>query len=39
VGVLPRLQCPFCQRVLLTLEAKSIPYNSSFIDFAAKPEW
>jgi valyl-tRNA synthetase len=31
--------CPFCQRVLLTLEVKSIPYKLGYIDFAAKPEW
>jgi glutaredoxin len=32
-------QCPFCHRVLLTLEAKSIPYKTGLIDFAKKPEW
>lgn len=33
------LQCPFSQRVLLTLEAKSVPYKLGLIDFAKKPEW
>jgi glutaredoxin len=33
------VQCPFCHRVLLTLEAKSIPYKTGLIDFAKKPEW
>jgi len=31
--------CPFCMRVLLTLENKSVPYKLGLIDFAAKPEW
>jgi glutaredoxin len=33
------VQCPFCHRVLLTLETKSIPYKTGLIDFAHKPEW
>ncbi|XP_071732857.1 glutathione S-transferase DHAR2-like [Rutidosis leptorrhynchoides] len=31
--------CPFCQRVLLTLEEKKVPYNTHLIDFSNKPEW
>lgn len=31
--------CPFCQRVLLTLEEKKVPYKLHLIDLAAKPEW
>ncbi|CAL0300472.1 unnamed protein product [Lupinus luteus] len=31
--------CPFSQRVLLTLEEKKIPYNTHLIDVANKPEW
>lgn len=31
--------CPFCHRVLLTVEAKGIPYASSFIDLDDKPQW
>ncbi|XP_050229940.1 glutathione S-transferase DHAR3, chloroplastic [Mercurialis annua] len=31
--------CPFCQRVLLTLEEKNVPYDMKFIEFANKPEW
>ncbi|KDP33171.1 hypothetical protein JCGZ_13436 [Jatropha curcas] len=31
--------CPFCQRVLLTIEEKHLPYNTKLIDFANKPEW
>ncbi len=30
---------PFCQRVLLSVEEKSIPYTKGYVDFAAKPEW
>ncbi|GKA75945.1 dehydroascorbate reductase 2 [Tanacetum coccineum] len=31
--------CPFCQRVLLTLEEKKVPYNTTFISLDNKPEW
>eukprot|EP00878_Enallax_costatus_P001565 GHUV01001716.1.p1 GENE.GHUV01001716.1~~GHUV01001716.1.p1 ORF type:complete len:246 (+),score=69.50 GHUV01001716.1:81-818(+) len=33
------LDCPFCQRVLLTAEVKHIPYTKEYIDFDHKPEW
>lgn len=31
--------CPFCHRVLLTLQQKNIPYKQELIDFYNKPEW
>lgn len=31
--------CPFCQRVLLTLEEKEVPYKMHLIDFSNKPQW
>ncbi|KAL4577919.1 hypothetical protein LXL04_014034 [Taraxacum kok-saghyz] len=31
--------CPFTQRVLLTLEEKHLPYNLKLIDLGNKPEW
>ncbi|KAF8398987.1 hypothetical protein HHK36_014852 [Tetracentron sinense] len=31
--------CPFTQRVLLTLEEKHLPYDIKLIDLANKPEW
>lgn len=31
--------CPFCQRVLIQLQAKSLPYSLTFIDFENKPAW
>ncbi|KAK7379239.1 hypothetical protein VNO80_04694 [Phaseolus coccineus] len=31
--------CPFCQRVLLTLEEKHLPYEPKLVDFTNKPEW
>lgn len=31
--------CPFCHRVLLTLEEKGLSYEKGYIDFANKPEW
>lgn len=31
--------CPFCHKVLLTLENKQVPYTKKYIDFANKPEW
>ncbi|XP_050374522.1 glutathione S-transferase DHAR3, chloroplastic [Argentina anserina] len=31
--------CPFCQRVLLTLEEKHVPYELKLADLAHKPDW
>ncbi|KAK7387393.1 hypothetical protein VNO78_28160 [Psophocarpus tetragonolobus] len=31
--------CPFCQRVLLTLEEKHLPYDPKLVDLSNKPEW
>ncbi|XP_020225060.1 glutathione S-transferase DHAR3, chloroplastic [Cajanus cajan] len=31
--------CPFCQRVLLTLEEKHLPYDPKLVDLTNKPEW
>ncbi|XP_052187497.1 glutathione S-transferase DHAR2-like [Diospyros lotus] len=31
--------CPFCQRALLTLEEKSIPYKIHLINVSDKPQW
>ncbi|KAM1078488.1 hypothetical protein TB2_025177 [Malus domestica] len=31
--------CPFCQRVLLTLEEKHLPYDLKLVDLGNKPEW
>lgn len=31
--------CPFCQRVLLTLETKGAHYDLAYVDFADKPKW
>lgn len=31
--------CPFTQRVLLTLEEKHLPYDMKFVEFSNKPEW
>ncbi|KAI4367044.1 hypothetical protein MLD38_022827 [Melastoma candidum] len=31
--------CPFCQRLLLTLEEKQLPYDIKLIEFSNKPEW
>uniref|UniRef100_A0A9I9DL21 GST N-terminal domain-containing protein n=2 Tax=Cucumis melo TaxID=3656 RepID=A0A9I9DL21_CUCME len=31
--------CPFCQRVLLTLEEKHLPYDLKLVDLSNKPEW
>ncbi|KAL5729330.1 Glutathione S-transferase dhar1 [Ranunculus cassubicifolius] len=31
--------CPFCQRVLLTLEEKKVPYKSLLVDLSNKPQW
>ncbi|KAI6676397.1 hypothetical protein NL676_037193 [Syzygium grande] len=31
--------CPFCQRVLLTLEEKKVPYKNKLVDLGNKPQW
>ncbi|CAH9097451.1 unnamed protein product [Cuscuta europaea] len=31
--------CPFCQRVALTLEEKNIPYQNILINLSDKPQW
>uniref|UniRef100_A0A1I8F2T9 Glutathione transferase n=1 Tax=Macrostomum lignano TaxID=282301 RepID=A0A1I8F2T9_9PLAT len=31
--------CPFCQRVVLALNQRGIPYQSVYINLSAKPEW
>ncbi|KAG0600196.1 hypothetical protein M758_11G014800 [Ceratodon purpureus] len=31
--------CPFSQRVLLTLEHKGVPYDAKLIDTSNKPQW
>ncbi|XP_062230557.1 probable glutathione S-transferase DHAR1, cytosolic [Phragmites australis] len=31
--------CPFSQRVLLTLEEKKVPYEMKLIDLSNKPDW
>ncbi|KAK8994936.1 hypothetical protein V6N11_046003 [Hibiscus sabdariffa] len=31
--------CPFCQRVLLTMEEKHLPYDMKLVDLANKPDW
>eukprot|EP00262_Sarcandra_glabra_P007144 TRINITY_DN19745_c0_g1_i1.p1 TRINITY_DN19745_c0_g1~~TRINITY_DN19745_c0_g1_i1.p1 ORF type:complete len:225 (-),score=37.27 TRINITY_DN19745_c0_g1_i1:376-1020(-) len=31
--------CPFCQRVLLTLEEKHLPYTLKLVDLSNKPQW
>ncbi|KAM7492093.1 hypothetical protein LguiA_035014 [Lonicera macranthoides] len=31
--------CPFCQRVLLTLEEKNVPYKLNLINLDNKPKW
>ncbi|KAL5076882.1 hypothetical protein RYX36_015866 [Vicia faba] len=31
--------CPFTQRVLLTLEEKHLPYETKLVDLRNKPEW
>ncbi|KAF6255694.1 dehydroascorbate reductase [Scenedesmus sp. NREL 46B-D3] len=33
------LDCPFCHRVLLTLETKHVPYEKEYIDVNNKPSW
>ncbi|KAJ4706916.1 Glutathione S-transferase [Melia azedarach] len=31
--------CPFCQRVLLTMEEKHLQYDMKLVDLGNKPEW
>ncbi|XP_071686394.1 glutathione S-transferase DHAR2-like [Rutidosis leptorrhynchoides] len=31
--------CPFCQRVVMTLEEKKVPYSTHLINLESKPEW
>ncbi|CAC01835.1 valine--tRNA ligase-like protein [Arabidopsis thaliana] len=31
--------CPFCQKVLLTMEEKNVPYDMKMVDLSNKPEW
>ncbi|GLT66912.1 hypothetical protein SLA2020_392520 [Shorea laevis] len=31
--------CPFCQRILLTLEEKKIPHKTHLINLSDKPQW
>ncbi|KAL8533385.1 hypothetical protein ACS0TY_009681 [Phlomoides rotata] len=31
--------CPFCHRVLMTLEKKNVPYKTHLINLDAKPQW
>ncbi|XP_022869882.1 glutathione S-transferase DHAR2-like [Olea europaea var. sylvestris] len=31
--------CPFCQRVLMTLEEKKVPYKTHLINTSDKPQW
>jgi glutathione S-transferase len=31
--------CPYCERVVFTLEEKEIPYRVEFIDLGSKPQW
>ncbi|XP_038892889.1 glutathione S-transferase DHAR2 [Benincasa hispida] len=31
--------CPFCQRVILTLEAKKVPYKLLLVNLSDKPSW
>uniref|UniRef100_A0ACD5ZRF4 Uncharacterized protein n=1 Tax=Avena sativa TaxID=4498 RepID=A0ACD5ZRF4_AVESA len=31
--------CPFTQRVLLTIEEKNLPYDLKLVDLAKKPDW
>ncbi|GAV77064.1 GST_C_2 domain-containing protein/GST_N_3 domain-containing protein [Cephalotus follicularis] len=31
--------CPFCQRVTLTLEEKNIPYKTLLVNLSDKPKW
>ncbi|CAN1257683.1 Glutathione S-transferase DHAR2 [Linum perenne] len=37
----PDLQgdCPFCQRVQLTLEEKKVPYKLHLVNLSDKPQW
>lgn len=31
--------CPFCQRVTMTLEEKGVPYQLKLVDLSNKPDW
>ncbi|KAJ6820121.1 glutathione S-transferase DHAR2-like [Iris pallida] len=31
--------CPFCQRVTMTLEEKNVPYELKLVDLSNKPDW
>ncbi|XP_058109832.1 probable glutathione S-transferase DHAR1, cytosolic [Magnolia sinica] len=31
--------CPFCQRVLLSLEEKHLPYEAKLVNLSDKPQW
>ncbi|KAK6234126.1 hypothetical protein QUC31_006532 [Theobroma cacao] len=31
--------CPFCQRVVLTLEEKKVPYKMHLVNLSDKPQW
>ncbi|CAN6471248.1 unnamed protein product [Victoria cruziana] len=31
--------CPFCHRVMLTLEEKGVPYSVKLVDLSDKPDW
>ncbi|XVF75422.1 hypothetical protein PTKIN_Ptkin13bG0187400 [Pterospermum kingtungense] len=31
--------CPFCQRVVLTLEEKKVPYKLHLVNLSEKPQW
>lgn len=31
--------CPYCERIVMYLEEKGIPYDSMLVDLRAKPEW
>nr|UVH34232.1 dehydroascorbate reductase [Liriodendron sp.]UVH34233.1 dehydroascorbate reductase [Liriodendron sp.]UVH34234.1 dehydroascorbate reductase [Liriodendron sp.] len=31
--------CPFCQRVILTIEEKHLPYETKLVNLSDKPQW
>lgn len=31
--------CPFCHRVMLTMDQKALEYDKIYIDFSKKPQW
>nr|GEW33280.1 hypothetical protein [Tanacetum cinerariifolium] len=39
IDIYVKAPSPFCQMVLLTLEEKKVPYNTTFISLDNKPEW